>query len=228
MKSKIKIILSGLIVGITAFLIFHLYAYNKPFQSFKSSNASVITVKQEHKEKHSCCSGDIGENEFSSNSIYQLDSKWTDQSGNKIELSKFNGKPVVLTMFFASCAYACPVLVNDMKRIEAKLPEHERKNYQFVLVSIDPEHDTPQLLKKYAETHGLDPANWTLLTGSKDDVRELAAVLGFKYKKDANGQYSHSNLINILNSDGEVIHQHTGLNQDVTAAAEKLTEQNNL
>jgi protein SCO1/2 len=57
--------------------------------------------------------------------------------------------------------------------------------------------------------------NWTLLRGGSDDVLELAALLGVRYKQDAKGQFSHSNIITVLNADGEIVHQQIGLNQDI-------------
>jgi protein SCO1/2 len=63
---------------------------------------------------------------------------------------------------------------------------------------------------------------WKLLSGSSDDIMELAAVTGFKYKKDEKGDYSHSNLITFLNNHGEIFHQQVGLNQDITSSTEKL------
>jgi protein SCO1/2 len=125
-------------------------------------------------------------------------------------------------MFFASCNYACPILVYDMKKIESKLSPEELKDYQFVLVTIDPDKDTPEALNEFAKKFNLDLNRWSLLTGDKDDILELAAVLGFKFKKEADGQFSHSNLINILNEKGEVVFQHVGLNKDISLAAEKL------
>ena len=70
-----------------------------------------------------------------------------------------------------------------------------------------------------------------MLRGAPDDVLELAALLGVKFKKDARGQFAHSNVITVLNGDGEVGHQHLGLNRDVTAAAtaiEKASKERNV
>ncbi|RPI70535.1 MAG: SCO family protein, partial [Ignavibacteriales bacterium] len=125
--------------------------------------------------------------------------------------------------FFASCTYACPILVNDMKRIEtALINEDEISSYKFLLVSIDPERDTPEMLSEFAKRHKLDLKRWKLLTGTADDIMELAAVTGFKYKKEDNGEFSHSNMINFLNDGGEIIHQQIGLNQDITPSTEKI------
>ena len=70
----------------------------------------------------------------------------------------------------------------------------------------------------------LGTAHWTLLRGGADDVRELAALLGINYQRDARGQFSHSNVITILNAEGEVAFQQPGLNKDskeTIAALEK-------
>jgi protein SCO1/2 len=69
-------------------------------------------------------------------------------------------------------------------------------------------------LATYRLTHALPADHWTLLHGEPDDVLELAALLGLKFKEDANGQFAHSNIITILNGQGEIVHQQIGLNQD--------------
>ena len=170
---------------------------------------------------HSCYSQEV-EGTVSENSLYQLTSLWKNQDGHYMVLKSFQGKPVVLTMFYSSCTYACPLLVNDMQRIEKSLPADKINDCHFVLVTIDPERDTPAKLKTYAQEHGLDLSRWILLTGKSDDVMELAALTGFKYKKDDNGNYSHLNIITLLNEKGEILHQQTGLNQDIAESVNQL------
>jgi protein SCO1 len=178
-------------------------------------------INSENKGRHSCCPEE-GKGEISDNSIYQLNSVWTNQEGQPVSLKSFTGKPVILTMFFASCSYACPLLVNEMQKMESSIPENKRNEYRFILVSIDPERDTPAKLKIYANEHKLDLSRWTLLAGSNDNIMELAALTGFKYKKDDDGNYSHSNLITLLNQQGEIVHQQTGLNQDIAESVNQL------
>src|ERR1051325_9295583 len=95
-----------------------------------------------------------------------------------------------------------------MQQLEAALPANLRTNVGFLLVSFDTERDTPAALKNYRAQHGL-AANWTLLHGEADDVLDLAALLGVKFKKDAQGQFMHSNIITVLNADGEIAYQQT-------------------
>ncbi len=159
----------------------------------------------------------------SERSIYQLDAIWTDDSGNPFTLDSLQGRPVVIAMFFASCSYACPILVDDMQRLRAALPEGIRDRAQFVLVSFDHERDTPAALAAYRERVELDRSHWTLLHGTPDNVQELAMLLGVKFRKTPAGDYAHSNVITILDERGEVAHQRPGLQGEVATAAQALT-----
>ena len=124
----------------------------------------------------------------------------------------------MLDLFFASCGYACPLTVTDMEAIREKLPAGVRDRAVFVLVSFDAARDTPEALAKYRAQRSLD-SSWVLLHGSDDAVRELAALVGVKYKQEADGAFSHSNLLTILNPAGEIVHQRTGLKGGLDEAA---------
>jgi protein SCO1/2 len=165
---------------------------------------------------------------FPDNSLYQLDSEWMDDSGHPMKFGALSGRPQVVSMFFSSCVFACPILTHDMKKIEAALPPELQGKIGFTLISIDPERDTAAKLAAFRQNRKL-PRSWTLLRGSSDDVLELAALLGVKYKKESNGQYSHSNLITVLNSKGEIVFQKAGLNTDpneTAAAIQKAFDRN--
>lgn len=148
---------------------------------------------------------------FTKESIYQLDARFTDDSGRPFAIGTLRGRPVVLDMFFTSCGYACPLTVTDMLAIQNRLPEGLRSRATFVLVSFDAAHDTPEVLAKYRAERSLN-AQWILLHGDEGGVRELAALLGVKYKQDAAGAFSHSNILTVLDTQGEIVYQRTGLN----------------
>jgi protein SCO1/2 len=159
---------------------------------------------------------------FPDKSLYQLDSVWNSADGGKLKLGELKGKPQVVTMFFARCELACPVLVHDVKRIEAALPPALRGKVGFVLVSFDSERDTPAVLRGYRDRQELNPSTWTLLQGKPDDMLELGALLGIKFKRDAQGQFAHSNVITVLNPAGEIVYQLNGLNLDVAPAVSAI------
>ncbi len=158
---------------------------------------------------------------FSRNSIYQLDARFTDDAGRPFALGALRGRPVVLSLFFASCGYACPLLVTDMQALRERLPAAVRAQARFVLVSFDVARDTPSALARYRAQRQLD-GQWILLHGDNEAVRELAALLGVKYQQEADGAFSHSNLLTCLNPEGAVSHQRRGLRGGLDAAAAAL------
>ncbi len=171
-----------------------------------------------------CCAAPAGTAvaaSFSKESIYQLDGRFTDDQGRPFALGQLRGRPVVLDLFFASCGYACPLTVTDMLAIRGRLPAALRGQATFVLVSFDPERDTTAALAKYREQRGLD-GQWVLLHGDDESVRELAALVGVKYRKEADASFSHSNLLTILNAEGEIVHQRVGLQGGLDEAAAAL------
>lgn len=144
-------------------------------------------------------------------SVYQLPGTWRDQSGAELELTDLAGRPRVVAFVYASCAYACPRIVARMKRIEAATgPE-----VGLVLVSIDPERDTPERLADFAASSRLDPARWTLLQGHPDRILELAVLLGVKYRATGDGDFAHANVLTLLDRDGVPVERVEGLETDV-------------
>ncbi len=175
------------------------------------------------KELPPCCQKELEPGKpLADASLYQLESTWTSDVGREIRLGVLRGKPQVLVMFFASCEFACPILLHDLKKIEAALPEELRDQVGFTLVTFDVERDTVEVLHKYRATQQLSPKRWTLLRGRADDVRELAALLGINYRQDARGQFAHSNLITILDREGEIALQVRGLNNSPDEAVRAL------
>ncbi len=168
-----------------------------------------------------CCARPLASGSFPGKSIYQNDTDWTTDAGRKIKLGALSGKPQVIVMFFAHCQSACPLLVSDMKKIEAALPKSLRDHVGFTLVSFDTVRDNAAALKDYRKLRGLGN-HWTLLTGNPGAVMELAALLGVRYQQTDTGGFMHSNLITVLNANGEIVYQQAGLNQDVEATVKAL------
>jgi protein SCO1/2 len=154
-------------------------------------------------------------------SIYQLESKWTRADGQQVPLSSLRGKVRVLAIFYSSCEFACPIIVGRMKSLQAALPAGRREDVGLVLVSMDPGKDDPARLVEYAKRNELD-GNWTLLKGEDGDVRELAALLGFRYRQEPDGEFAHSNMISVLDREGRLVHQGIGLDADVSEAVRKV------
>lgn len=171
--------------------------------------AGCLIASESAKKPAACCPA-IGAAPYTRNSLYQLSATFTDDTGQPVALAAFRGRPIVLNMFFASCGYACPLTVTDLLALQDRLPAELRAQAVFVLVSFDVARDTTEVLAKYRTQRGLD-GQWVLLRGDDDSVRELAALLGVKYKQEADGMFAHSNIVTILNREGEIVHQRLGL-----------------
>jgi protein SCO1 len=140
-------------------------------------------------------------------SIYNLSAKLIDQSGTVRALDMHRGQPVLVTMFYGSCAAACPLLIDTLRAFERSLPPSERERIRFVLISIDPEHDTSEKLHSLAMARRIDLSRWTLVHTDEATVRKIAAVLNFQYRRLPDGSYNHSSVISLLTSRGEIAMQ---------------------
>lgn len=140
-------------------------------------------------------------------SVYELELALTDQDGAALSLDAFRGRPVVLSMFYGTCPYACPTLISDIKRALAQLEPDQRAEYRVLLVSFDPDRDTPKALKGLADLHQVDQPEWRFTRAADGMERDLAAVLGIKYKKLPSGGIQHTSLISVLDARGVVRHR---------------------
>ena len=169
-----------------------------------------------------CCPCNEGVETLTDKSVYQLGSSWIRHDNQTINLKQLRGRVQVIAMIFTHCPSSCPRLVEDMKRLESQLGARYRSDVGYVLVSLDPDRDSPQVLKEYSESRDLHRESWTLLHGDPEDVRELAAVLGVRYKKVGERDIAHSNLISVLDKKGELVYQQEGLDIEPKAIMEAI------
>lgn len=156
--------------------------------------------------------------------LFDITSTWTTQDGKTLKLSDFKSKVILMAMIFTNCEGACPRITADLLRIEQSIPKEKLKDVSFVLVTMDPWRDNPQQLKSFAKEYQLDPTRWTLLTGSESDILEISNVLNVRIKKDANGNFDHSNIIHVLNDKGNIVYQQIGLNIEPTESLNAINQ----
>jgi protein SCO1/2 len=138
-------------------------------------------------------------------SVLRVADRFTDQDGRVFTLVQRRGKPQLLAMFYSSCKYACPLLIDSGKGVEHALTPAERGKLQILYVSLDPERDRPQVLAALATQRKLDRSRWTLASTDAAGVRRTAAVLGVRYRKLDNGEFNHSSQLILLDRDGRVL-----------------------
>lgn len=161
-------------------------------------------------------------NQSAAQSLYTIADSFKTQDNEPVTLASFRGKPTVVGMVFTNCGYACPRLTSDMKGIAEKLKNNSGK-VNFVLISFDTERDIPSQLKTFANKMELNK-NWTLLHGSEETVRTLSVLLDVQYEKDADGNFSHSNLVSVLDKNGILNFQKEGLEADHKETIDRINE----
>jgi protein SCO1/2 len=138
-------------------------------------------------------------------SLYQLHEKLTDQDGKSIDLDVYRGSPVLVTMFYSSCQATCPLTIDTVRAVERALDPTHRQRLRVLLISFDPERDTPAALRKVAAERRVDPSRWTLAHGDAAAVRRIAAALGIQYRQLPSGEFSHASVITALDDTGAIL-----------------------
>ena len=138
-------------------------------------------------------------------SIYQLPLPLTDSQGQTRDWRALRGKPRLVAMFYTSCQYICPLIVESGKAVERQLTPAQQKRLGVVLISMDPARDDPAALRKVIDQRKLDAARWTLASPRADDVRAVAGVLGVRYRQLADGGFNHSSALILVDAEGRIV-----------------------
>lgn len=138
-------------------------------------------------------------------SVYRLPVQLTDQQGKRFDWGSRRGKVQLVSMFYTSCQYICPLIVDSGKAVDKQLTPSERARLGVLLISMDPKRDTPAALMSVASKRKLDPLRWTLASPAQADVREIAGVLGIRYRALADGEFNHTSALVLLDTDGRIL-----------------------
>jgi protein SCO1/2 len=143
----------------------------------------------------------------------------TDQTGKSITLEDLKGKIWAANFIFTRCKGPCPITVLRMQDLNTKLKK-VRGNVELVTFTVDPEYDTPEILKAFSEPLGADPASWKFLTGTPDAIQKIVVTgLLQPLAKEPDGTPAHSSRIVLVDGKGWLRGYHDGLD---TEAVQKL------
>src|SRR4029077_16743393 len=135
----------------------------------------------------------------------------TKQDGKRLALKELRGKVLAITFIYASCTDTCPLLTAKMAGIQDRLGPAFGEKIFFVSITVDPERDTPEVLKQYAEAHKANSAGWAFLTGTSAEIREVAKRYGIFYKKTSRGDVDHTFLTSLVDQSGILRVQYMGV-----------------
>src|SRR5229473_7529257 len=138
----------------------------------------------------------------------------TSQDGAEVKLADFRGKVVAVTFIFTMCTLTCPVLTPMMSFVQDRLGPDFGERIAFVSITVDPERDTPEVLKEYAQAFGANLAGWAFLTGAPDAIRDVTRRYGVFAAKTADGDVDHTFLTSIVDPRGILRVQYLGVRFD--------------
>jgi protein SCO1/2 len=138
-------------------------------------------------------------------SLYHLDAPLVDQDGTAFGFADGLGRPRVVTLFYSSCKFVCPLIIDTLLKVERALPEAQRGDLDVLMISLDPDKDTPEALKRVADKRKLDTPRWRLARTDKAHVRRVAALLGIQYKQLEDGEFSHASVLVLLDPQGRIV-----------------------
>ena len=138
----------------------------------------------------------------------------TSQDRRQVTLADFRGRVVAVTFIYTSCTTTCPVLTPTMSFVQDQLGPNFGTKIAFVSITVDPERDTPEVLKEYAQAFGANLAGWASLTGPPEIIRDVTRRYGVFASKTADGDVEHTFLTSVVDPRGILRVQYVGVRFD--------------
>lgn len=140
-------------------------------------------------------------------------------------------KITLLAMIYTHCPDICPMTTHNMHLVDQRLPEELRQKINYIVITFDPNRDTPNVLKRFAEIRDLSFNNWTLLSGDEKNTNEVMLKFGIKAipadsTYDENGELSynviHTDRISLIDQEGRLRANYKGSTADLNMIIEDI------
>ncbi len=131
--------------------------------------------------------------------------KFVNQHGDTISNEDYKGKVYVVEFFFTTCPSICPIMSKNLVEIQKEFKNED--DFGIASFSIDPTHDTPEVLSEYAEEYGITHPNWNLMTGDKEKIYDLANNKFGLYAGENDqipGGFAHQGLFVLVDKEGYI------------------------
>ena len=149
-----------------------------------------------------------------------------DQDGNRVTNEDLKGKVVLINFIYANCKETCPMMVHKFMDIIKEMPEEMGKSLRLLSITMDPERDSAEALKKFSGELHADTSYWSFLTGDKEIVDKVLKGFNFFYKKNEDGEsFAHANKIVLLDKKGVWKYDFNVLTVPVDIAIERIKEE---
>lgn len=134
------------------------------------------------------------------------DFSFVNEDSVRVRSSDLKGKVWVVDFFFTTCPTICPIMTTQLKRLQHKTIDLQSE-IQFISFTINPDYDSPSILKKYRKLHGITANNWVFLNGDEERTHQMG-IEGFQIfagrDDEAEGGYAHSGAFTLVDKEGYV------------------------
>ncbi|MGH7915640.1 MAG: SCO family protein [Candidatus Binataceae bacterium] len=134
-----------------------------------------------------------------------------DKHDHNVTLASLKGRPVLIDFIYTTCPGPCPLMTARMATVAKLLGPKVGRQVTFVSVTIDPEHDRPAELEKYARERGADEAGWLFLTGAPAQIDHVLALYHLQRMRNPDGTLNHSAASFLLGPNGHQVRQYQPL-----------------
>jgi protein SCO1/2 len=133
-----------------------------------------------------------------------------DQNEVAFSLGQLRDRTIVMNFIFTHCAASCPLQLRALTAVQAALPRDLSRRVQFVSVTMDPERDTPFILKQYAARMGARLETWSFVTGHPREIAWLHQHFGAQVKRTSGDQFDHRVAVYLLDANGLFAQNYVG------------------
>ncbi len=134
----------------------------------------------------------------------------TDQHGEAVNTSEFGGHVLLLNFMFTRCPGPCPRLTQLLAKTRSQLPSKVRERVRLLSISVDPEHDTPDVLDAFAKSQSVDVPEWRFARISAEQLNLLSQRLMVFDPGSAPEPSAHSMRIYLFDGDGRPLQHYDG------------------
>jgi protein SCO1/2 len=148
-----------------------------------------------------------------------------DQEGGRVSLAALRTKVVLLDFVYTSCPGPCPILTGILRDVREGLSPADRARVQLVSITLDPAHDTPEVLRAYASARKIDAHGWSFVTGPAADLDAVAHAYGVGSVRRPDGEIEHTVATFLIDRGGKIVRRYLGTKHSsdaIRADIEKL------
>jgi protein SCO1/2 len=138
----------------------------------------------------------------------------TTADGARLALADLRGKVVAVTFIYATCTDTCPLLTAKLVGLRQRLGKDAGAKVAFVAITVDPERDTPEVLRHYARAHGANAPGWAFLAGTPEQIQDVTRRYGVFARKTSRGDVDHTFLTSLVDAHGALRVQYMGVRFD--------------